>query len=35
MGSITAPGRLIQESAPHVADALVADGVDAVLLVPI
>lgn len=35
MGSITAPGRLMQESAPHVADALAADGVDAVLLVPI
>lgn len=35
MGSITAPGRLIRESAPAVADALAADGVDAVLLVPI
>ena len=35
MGSITAPGRMTRESAPAVADALVADGVDAVLLVPI
>lgn len=35
MGSITAPGRLMKESAPAVADKLVADGVDAVLLVPI
>jgi len=35
MGSITAPGRLTAHSAPAVADALAADGVDAVLLVPI
>jgi D-proline reductase (dithiol) PrdB len=35
MGSITAPGRLTTRSAPAVADALEADGVDAVLLVPI
>jgi D-proline reductase (dithiol) PrdB len=35
MGSITAPGRLMARSAPAVADALAADGVDAVLLVPI
>jgi D-proline reductase (dithiol) PrdB len=35
MGSITAPGRMTSRSAPAVADALVADGVDAVLLVPI
>jgi D-proline reductase (dithiol) PrdB len=35
MGSITAPGRLMQRSAPEVAETLVADGVDAVLLVPI
>lgn len=35
MGSITAPSRLIRDSAPRVADALAADGVDAVLLVPI
>ena len=35
MGSITAPGRLIQRSAPEVADALVQDAVDAVVLVPI
>jgi D-proline reductase (dithiol) PrdB len=35
MGSITAPGRLTAESAPRVADALAADMVDAVLLVPI
>jgi D-proline reductase (dithiol) PrdB len=35
MGSITAPGRLTSETAPAVADALAADGVDAVLLVPV
>lgn len=35
MGSITAPGQLTARSAPAVADALAADGVDAVLLVPI
>ena len=35
MGSITAPGRLVHETAPEVAEKLVADGVDAVLLVPI
>jgi D-proline reductase (dithiol) PrdB len=35
MGSITAPGRLVRESAPAVARALVDDDVDAVLLIPI
>jgi D-proline reductase (dithiol) PrdB len=35
MGSITAPGRLMKESAPQVAEQLVRDGVDAVLLVPV
>lgn len=35
MGSITAPGRLVRESAPAVASALAEDAVDAVLLVPI
>ena len=35
MGSITAPGRLIAQTAPQVADALVADAVDAVILIPI
>lgn len=35
MGSITAPGRLRRQSAPEVAEKLVADGVDAVLLVPV
>lgn len=35
MGSITAPGRLTAQTAPEVADALVADGVDAVILIPI
>jgi D-proline reductase (dithiol) PrdB len=35
MGSITAPGRLVAESAPVAADALAADAVDAVLLIPI
>ncbi len=35
MGSITTPGRLMKESAPVVANALVEDHVDAVLLIPI
>jgi D-proline reductase (dithiol) PrdB len=35
MGSITAPGRLIAESAPEVAQLLVEDGVDVALLVPV
>jgi hypothetical protein len=35
MGSITAPARLMRESAPAVAAALSADKVDAVLLVPV
>jgi D-proline reductase (dithiol) PrdB len=35
MGSITAPGRLISESAPQVAAKLQEDQVDAVFLVPV
>jgi D-proline reductase (dithiol) PrdB len=35
MGSITAPGRLMVQTAPEVAPALSADAVDAVLLVPV
>lgn len=35
MGAITAPGRLVRESAPAAAEALLADGVDAALLVPL
>ncbi len=35
MGSITAPGRLVAQSAPRIADALEEDEVDAVLLIPI
>lgn len=35
MGSITAPGRLIREDAPQAGAALVADGVDVALLVPV
>jgi D-proline reductase (dithiol) PrdB len=35
MGSITAPGRLIAETAPQAADLLAADGVDVALLVPL
>jgi len=35
MGSITAPGRLISETAPQVAAALREDQVDAVFLVPV
>lgn len=35
MGSITAPGRLIRETAPAAADLLEKDGVDVALLVPL
>jgi D-proline reductase (dithiol) PrdB len=35
MGSITAPGRLVRFSAPEAAEVLVADGVEAALLVPL
>ena len=35
MGSITAPGRLMRESAPAAAAQLVKDGVNAALLVPV
>lgn len=35
MGSLTAPGRLIKETAPAVAQALRRDGADAVLLTPV
>jgi D-proline reductase (dithiol) PrdB len=35
MGSITAPGRLIRDSAPAAAELLVGDGVDVALLVPV
>ncbi len=35
MGSISAPGRLIDRTAPEVARMLVEDGVDAVLLTPV
>lgn len=35
MGSITAPGRLIQRSAPEAAELLVQDEVDLALLVPV
>jgi D-proline reductase (dithiol) PrdB len=35
MGSITAPGRLVRESAPEAARLLVEDGVDIALLVPV
>jgi D-proline reductase (dithiol) PrdB len=35
MGSITAPGRLIRETAPAAATHLVEDGVDIALLVPV
>jgi D-proline reductase (dithiol) PrdB len=35
MGSITAPGRLVRDSAPEMARALVSDGVDVALLVPV
>jgi hypothetical protein len=35
MGSITAPNRLVQRSAPEAAELLVNDEVDLVLLVPV
>ena len=35
MGSISAPGRLIRQSAPQAAQRLVADKVDVALLVPV
>lgn len=35
MGSITAPGRLVRETAPESVSLLVADGVDVALLVPV
>jgi D-proline reductase (dithiol) PrdB len=35
MGSITAPGRLVKETAPGAAALLEADGVDVALLVPL
>ena len=35
MGSIVAPGQLIHETGPEVAEMLVADRVDAVLLTPV
>ena len=35
MGSITAPGRLVRDTAPAAARQLVSDGVDVALLVPV
>lgn len=35
MGSITAPGRLVQQTTPAAARLLLEDGVDATLLVPV
>jgi D-proline reductase (dithiol) PrdB len=35
MGSISAPGRLVKETAPEAADLLEKDGVDVALLVPL
>jgi D-proline reductase (dithiol) PrdB len=35
MGSITAPGRLVKQTAPEAAQWLVEDGVDAAMLVPV
>lgn len=35
MGSITAPGRLVRDTAPEVARSLVDDSVDVALLVPV
>lgn len=35
MGSITAPGRFVRESAPRIAEVLREDGADAAILVPV
>jgi D-proline reductase (dithiol) PrdB len=35
MGSITAPGRFVRDTAPEAASRLLADGVDIALLVPV
>jgi D-proline reductase (dithiol) PrdB len=35
MGSISAPGRLVKETAPEAASLLEADGADVALLVPL
>jgi D-proline reductase (dithiol) PrdB len=35
MGSITAPGRFVRDTLPEAASGLVADGVEAALLVPV
>lgn len=35
MGSITAPGRYVQQTAPAIAEAFAADGADAVLVIPV
>lgn len=35
MGSLTAPGRMIAQSAPRIVESLLADEVDAAVLVPI
>lgn len=35
MGSITAPGQLIRDTAPRAAELLIEDGVEAALLVPV
>ncbi len=35
MGSITAPGRLVRDTAPEVATSLVLDSVDVALLIPV
>jgi len=35
MGSVTAPGRLIKKTIPHVVPQLVSDGVDIAILIPV
>jgi hypothetical protein len=35
MGSITAPGRFVEQHAPEAAESFVRDGVDVALLVPV
>ena len=35
MGSVTAPGRLIKKTMPHIVSQLVSDGVDIAILIPV
>jgi len=35
MGSITAPGRLVQQTLPEIGNLLISDNVDIALMVPV